>query len=280
MKKLFTITLSLLVVFTLLSACTQQHEYTHEDTTNTAKNEHVITTKPLLEETDDFSTYSSIVSTYRKIVTVCPRYETYNVDEHFTFPSPDARALYELVFYSTLSLYPRTLDGLNGNCYERFGYTLKDLNSDNIDELILRLDDYQIIAIFTIVNDTPVLIDHYWNRKDCWIDPNGYLHVRGSNGASQSFIQIYRIDDKTGELLLMEEYGTDGYDEVSGQTLYYILDGNKKIHITHDELDSWIQELPYFQFEVTKNIAEYLEFVPLFNNEFPAPPPYIQETKG
>ena len=230
--------------------------------------------------TVDFNTYNSIILTYRKIVELCPQYEMINEGDHFTFSNNDARGLYEKIFTSTLLLYPRNHNGIKGNCYEQFGYVIEDLNNDGIDELILKLDDHRVISLFTMVNRKPVLLDNYWNRKNCWIDPDGYLHVGGSNGADRSVSQIYRISDQTGELILLEEWGTDGYDEISGITLYYKLFSNTKIYITQEEYRDWVQSLPYAKFDVTETISEYLPFISLFNQDYPAPEPYIPRAEG
>ena len=228
----------------------------------------------------DFSNYDSIITMYRKIVELCLKYETISHDEYFIFSNDTARNWYAKIFQSTLLLYPHNADGLDGNSYEKFGYTVKDLNNDNVSELILRLDDHEVISIFTMVNEKPVLMDYYWNRKNCWIDPAGYLHVGGSNGADRSFLQIYRISNQTGELTLLEEGGTDGYDEASGGVFYYKLLSNEKIYITEEEYNNWKQSLPYANFEVTTNINEYMPFAPLFNENHPAPEPYVSPSKG
>ena len=75
----------------------------------------------------DFKNYDSIVSTYRKIVELCPRYEEVKDDDYFIFEDDTTHDLYNTIFSSALHLYPRDSSGINGNCYEQFGYTIKDL---------------------------------------------------------------------------------------------------------------------------------------------------------
>lgn len=227
-----------------------------------------------------FETYDSIVSTYRTIVSLCPRYGGTPPDNCFMFLNEEDRNLYDMVYCSTLRLYPLENYGINGNCYDRFGYTIKDLNQDGVDELILRLDDYQVIAIFTTVDNKPLLLDYYWNRKNCWIDPDGCLHVGGSSGAYSSNLEIYKISDQTGSLILLDEGGTDGYDEATSSTRYYKLVNNEKIYITQEEYISWEQNLPYAKFDVTETITEYMPFIPLFNQNHPAPEPYVPQADG
>ena len=108
------------------------------------------------------------------------------------------------------------------------GYAFCDLNQNGNDELLLLLDDYTTLAIFSFANDKPVLLDHYWNRKKCTIDEDGTLQVYGSSGADTFSFSILKISDNDKELVLLEEYGTDGYNADTGIPYYYkILDGTK-----------------------------------------------------
>ena len=91
------------------------------------------------KSTVDFRSYDSIVSTFRKIVALCPQYETVEDEEYFVFVDTNAFDLYQKIFFSALSLYPRTWRGLDGNCYNRFGFTIKDLNN-YVEEKILDKD--------------------------------------------------------------------------------------------------------------------------------------------
>lgn len=243
----------------------------HSDSQSGATNE---------KSTVDFRSYDSIVSTFRKIVALCPQYETVEDEEYFEFSDANAFDLYQKIFFSALSLYPRTWRGLDGNCYNRFGFTIKDLNSDGVDELILRLDDHQVVAIFTTVNDTPMLLENFWNRNCCWIDPDGYLHISGSNGAANSVSRIYCIGEQFGTLLLIEEYGTDGWDEHTGTARFYRLLNGEKHYLSEQDLDAWKDALPYAKLDVTSNFSTYLTFVPLFDTENPAPAPYVSQTDG
>ena len=262
------------------------------ETDATANSIEKITTEPITDgysENDntshslihvDFETHDSIISTYRRIVELCPRYEAISENDYFTFSNDTSHNLYEQLFVSTLLLYPQNDNCLDGNCYERFGYTIQDLNDDGCSDLILRLDDHQVIAIFTTVKGIPVMLGCFGNRKTCWIDPDGYLHVGGSSGADKSVTQIYRISEQTGELILLEEGGTDGCDETSGITLFYKLVNNEKIYITQEEYKDWFQNLPYAKFEVTESISKYMPFIPLFDVGHSVPESYVQQAAG
>jgi hypothetical protein len=146
------------------------------------------------------------------------------------------------------------------------GYAFCDLNQNGNDELLLLLDDYTTLAIFSFANDKPVLLDHYWNRKKCTIDEDGTLQVYGSSGADTSSFSIFKISDNDKELVLLEEYGTDGYNADTGIPCYYkILDGTKT-PITVLEYAAALSQGIYSSVEElakhTKQNAKF-DFVPL-----------------
>ena len=146
------------------------------------------------------------------------------------------------------------------------GYAFYDLNKNGNDELLLLLDDYTTLAIFSFANDKPVLLDNYWNRKKCTIDEDGSLQVYGSGGADTSSFSIFKISDNDKELVLLEEYGTDGYNADTGFPYYYkILDGTKT-PITVLEYAASLSQGIYSSAEElakhTKQNAKF-EFVPL-----------------
>ena len=108
------------------------------------------------------------------------------------------------------------------------GYAFYDLNQNGNDEMILLLDDYTVLAIFSFADGKPILLDKYWNRKKCAINEDGTIQVRGNGGADTSSFSIFKISDNDKELVLLEEYGTDGYNADTGIPYYYkILDGTK-----------------------------------------------------
>ena len=279
-KRLLSILLSGMMLLSATACNTVPENEINATPSSQHETEKTVEESENIKLTVDFRSYDSIVSTFREIVSLCPQYETVKDEEHFVFADATAFELYQKIFSSALSLYPRTWSGLDGNCYNRFGYTIKDLNSDGVDELILRLDDHQVVAVFTTVNDTPMLLENFWNRNRCWIDPDGYLHISGSNGAANSVSRICRVDEQTGILLLIEEYGTDGWDEQTGTARFYRLLNGEKHYLSEQELDAWKEALPYAKLDVTSNFSTYLTFVPLFDTENPVPAPYVSQTDG
>ena len=146
------------------------------------------------------------------------------------------------------------------------GYAFCDLNNNGNDELLLLLDDYTTLAIFSFADNKPVLLDNYWNRKKCTIDGDGTIQVYGSSGADTSSFSIYEIANDDKELVLLEEYGTDGYNPDTEKSYYYKILNGTKTPITVLEYAAALSQGVYSSVEElakhTKQNAKF-EFIPL-----------------
>ena len=220
-----------------------------------------------------FENYDSVISIYRKIVELCPRYpyEPVETNNYFGLTYENGLGYYDLMFYSTFTLYPRNdgFDGLDGNCYERFGYSVSDINGEGIEELILYVDDI-IISVFTEKDGKPFMLGNYWNRSSCRVTKDGYLYVAGGSGADRGSSEIYKIDEYTAELVMIYGWGTDGYDAEKGTVKYYKMKDGQMTYISEVEYNEWVANCPY---DLSKN--ENIEIIPIFDDEHPAPPPFV-----
>ncbi len=124
------------------------------------------------------------------------------------------------------------------------GYSVKDLNGDGVDELVLMNKDYYIMAIFSYSNEKPVLLGNYWERNSCWIDGDGLLHNNGSSGADRSTSAIYKIADGGESLELISEFGTNGHEWVDdvAYTKYYKVVGSEKVSIIESEYNALVEQ--------------------------------------
>jgi hypothetical protein len=146
------------------------------------------------------------------------------------------------------------------------GYAFCDLNKNGNDEMLLLLDDYTVLAIFSFADGNPILLDNYWNRKRCTIDGDGTIQVYGSGGADASSFSIFKISDNDKELVLLEEYGTDGHDPETLHPRYYKMSNGNKTPITVLEYAAALSQGIYSSVEElakhTKQNAKF-DFVPL-----------------
>ena len=281
MKKFVCLLLPIMMVVAVFGGC----DVAEKTNDNNLNNKEMIETKHN-EVSDEIELtkgnseiYESIITIYRSSAELCINYKdekSINAEYSTIFDAHDEMA--NSIFSSTFLLYPRNSDGLCKDGYKHLGYTIKDLNDDNVEELILRRSDDMVIAIFTIVDDVPKLVDCYWDRYSCWIDPDGLLHVHGSSGADRSTNAIYEISN-VGELVLLWECGTDGYDENTFETIYYKITGGEKHHITKDQYDDFCGKSPYIRFDASFRNPEYLVFIPLFDYNYVSKC-MIDEVKG
>ena len=191
-----------------------------------------------------FTDYDSIISVYRKIAELCVDYDDEKMaddtyEKQFGIFTNKDREWFNMLVSSTYLFYPGRGEDDSSSPHHKFslGYAQQDLNKDGINELILLRDDLTVIAIFSMSNDTVVLLDNFIPRYSCKIDSEGLLHTNGNDGAGYFCTRIYSIADGGSKLNLVFEFGSDGFTWVGDSTVnnYYKIENDKKTDITEDE---------------------------------------------
>jgi len=208
---------------------------------------------------DDFTDYSSIIEEYRNFAEYAVEFK-YNGEQEGTLWY-DWSGMGALI-----AVNPYHLDGsvkTRGN----FGYALKDLNGNGNDELILLLRNYTVMAIFSMVDGKPKLLDEFWSRHQCAIDDSGLLYVLSSGGGACLEYAVYSISQDGTKLLPVEQFGKcNGY--------FKVIDGKRhdigeRHEISESEFDELYKRFPFFNAttaeEITKNSG--IEFIPLFETK-------------
>jgi len=212
---------------------------------------------PVLEPDGNyFADYGSIVALANDLRTVM-RYEA------------DQLRFQEL-FGITDTQQGEWFDDLNSSLLDFYGspdlrftevkYAVKDLNGDGIFELILIRDyggNYEVIAIFSTVDGKPFLLDHFWNRKKCYIGHDGLIYICGSNGADSNSRTMCRIAEGGASLEVIDEFGLDGHEWIDGVAVqtYYKLENGEKISISEEEYQELSMKYPYPYAYLTKDSA-------------------------
>ena len=219
----------------------------------------------------DFADYSSIINMCRKIVEIQNDYDAEKrtsgiYEAMFDIPGETERNWFNKVFGSMFVFRAYPFDSENPE--ESYGYALKDVNGNGEDELFLILhnyfDGYTVLAIFSMADGKPILLDSYMPRNRCAIDSEGTLFVHGSGGAAYSYKYIYKISQDGSELLLVEGFGIDGWDEENEESIYYkIVDGEMK-RVDREEI-SMLFEI--FRDDLSEETTKYsgLVYIPLFD---------------
>ena len=217
--------------------------------------------------------YSDVIELYQKVIGVCAWYQDSKAEtyaEELGITDPAQKELFDELLNDAYLNYPgRGRDDHAALSHKlSFGYAIKDLNGDEIEELVLLQEDYTVVAVLSMSDGNVVLLDTYRPRRQAWIDGEGLIHQCGSNGADKHVDAVYKIADGGQELELLIEYGTLGYDVVDGidTQRYYKLQGELATHIDKEEYDALVTQWEYLGesgVNVTKNHSG-LAFTPLF----------------
>ena len=263
MKKAIVYLLLLTFLLSFFSSCTKTHEKSETD--SKSPTEQTESTPIVNESNDKPSADSSNSENEEKYKPVLDIYKDViiNLDKQMNSKgSPYSEGTKEYEWWTAIIGAVASFH-LSTNVP---GYTFCDLNKNGNDEMLLLLDDYTVLAIFSFADGKPVLLDNYWNRKKCTIEQDGTLQVYGSSGADRSSVSIYEVAKNDKELALLEEYGTDGHDPDTLYPHYYKISNGTKTPITVLEYTAALSQDIY---SVSKNLAELtkenanIEFVPI-----------------
>ncbi len=227
------------------------------------KQSHQSQKKSMVSNTDDLGelgiNYLEIIRAYQEfaLYIIDKDIEAVFQDDVFTLPNIDETLLYHwenMLIETSIWSYRDFLKDKDA-----FGFALADLNHDGVDELILLLKDYTILAIFTTINNEVALIDAYWAKHRCAIYNTGILYTLTSSGASQWYYRTQYISSQSGELKLLQEYGN------SNDEYYKVIDG-EKCNINEKDFIEFQKEYPTLSDVTASDITKKsgIEFRPLF----------------
>ena len=145
----------------------------------------------------------------------------------------------------------------------KLGYALYDINKDGVPELFILTEDHTILAIYSLIDDAPVLVGAYWSRNRCAMDKTGTLYIHASSGASDSYSASYSFSSG-GELNLTEMVGVESFDEQGNafpEPQYYRIVNGKKLIVNEEEaVSAWRKFPDVYSDNPTKDAG--LNFVP------------------
>ncbi|MCI5486232.1 MAG: hypothetical protein MR426_14470 [Clostridiales bacterium] len=131
----------------------------------------------------------------------------------------------------------------------KVGYTLQDLNSDSIPELIIAQVDSQegtlshgkqILAVYSCIQSSPHLLLEGWARNRFYLLSDGSFLNQGSGGAAYSCLGLFRLDTAGTELSCLDFFFT--WEEDDQIVTYHNTDGTWEVpHEGNEqvELDFW-----------------------------------------
>ena len=121
---------------------------------------------------------------------------------------------------------------------ESIGYTIKDINGDNVPEFIVGFIDEgskgsEILALYTYNDDAPVFVFEGMTKSAYFLMNDGNLFYQGADGAARSIFASYKLSG--AELICNDYWFTDITDYNSYETGYF--------HNTSGKLDISVSEM-------------------------------------
>ncbi len=265
MKKLIRTTLASLLLAGALASCDIQKPESNEnpksdvesslenDSETNDLNEHESNTDSnsdnnTSQDTDDaditkqsFASYNGIIQLYKTLPEICFEYDDFNkiVEEYaddFNFQNETEYTWLSSLLKSTRSLHPEN------SCISR-GYSIGDINGDGVDELILLHEDYTLVAIFSLSNEKPVLLQNFlWLDRVGVIDTEGMIHTY-DHGVSSG---VYKISENCNTLELIAKIKSEHNENDDTWSYYEYLNG-EKVSISRDQYYDYVLYSPLFK---------------------------------
>lgn len=111
-----------------------------------------------------------------------------------------------------------------------FGYAFYDLNQDGTGELLLLLDDYSLLAVFSLVENRPVLADAFWSKQKGAVSEGRQILTFTSASAAESYFSLNEIG-ADGGLISVETWGMENGE-------YYRVQNGQRQCLSEAEYDN------------------------------------------
>ena len=183
-------------------------------------------TEPIIADVDSITAvpeeYKDVIGAYKQLVT-----DLFSADfeEKVNQGYFDINGSQELS-YDWFCMVIDAKKPLNDFSPNSFGYSLCDLDGDNIEELILLREDYYVLAIYTTESSQAKLLGAYSYNHRATILDNGIIYTLTTEAADIFMIRLLEL--KHGGLVVTDEFGSDRDSETERSYFYRVTDGIKK----------------------------------------------------
>jgi len=205
---------------------------------------------PSQNELSEMELYEPVIEEYREIVETgeYPGYDEYC----------DNRVLYvddEVTCKSSIANYAE-----NGN----WGYLLYDVNDDDKKELLIgEISQPYVWAMYTIRNGKVVNLFYGWERNTHMVYVNGIILGHGSNGAADSKLSLYLIENEALYRIMAFYFKEDSIyldrQDISGKPEYDDFDINNCEEISRELEEQLIEEVSENSDSIIFDFIPFLE---------------------
>lgn len=157
------------------------------------------------------------------------------------------------------------LDRAISSAKHTFGYIIRDLNGDGVDELIIGDNNGNVIELFTMENGRVRELVHAWYKKDCQLLEGGKIHSYTHGDGSYVVDSIWTMNG-TDDLLFVEgyqyDYNADSFardgiiqDAEDSRLWFKMKSGEDKVSsddilVSTEEYNHWLNSLRILNFEI------------------------------
>ena len=251
MKRIISLLLSVLLVFSLFSCEKKQRESTEEKETAglpEASTESCETEEdPMILPPEVPVEYAEVLKQYREIVRVLDSDDVDKIYGGGLRPMKPSGISFDGWLSGFLEFRP---------LYDRYGYFVKDINGDKIPELFWVQENYEILLAFTLSDGKPVGLFYSRPRDYVYVCDSGELVNFGSGGASCGIIEVLSLPPRSDHVVVEKIVHYCG--ELNEETGEFV---------PSYETLSWEGELPYLDI---LDRYETLEKNPITKEEFDA----------
>ena len=167
--------------------------------------------------------YQDILNIYRELLLL--KKNNINYDEIFLEQYEKNNQIESAVFHAILRNDPK-----------KMGYSLKDLNGDSIEELVLLDENYHIYTIFTVVNGQPTVVNDmfFGDGNDTGaIGSDGTIYKHGYGKGETVYAYAMKISSN-GSLIGME-FGCLDVNIDDATVEYYKIINGERVIIDYNE---------------------------------------------
>ena len=121
---------------------------------------------------------------------------------------------------------------------ESIGYTIKDINGDNVPEFIVGFIDEgnkgsEILALYTYRDNAPVFVFEGMTKSAYFLINDGNLFYQGSDGAARSIFASYKL---SGAELVCNDYWFTDIKDYNSYEIGYFRNTSGKLDISVSEM--------------------------------------------
>ena len=157
----------------------------------------------------------------------------YSFEEKYNNGEFDIKPLTPELEYKWKAMIVDINNNHNNLSHNSFGYILKDINCDFVEELFLVRNDHTLLAVFTMLDNKPLLLDAFWSKNKGFILDTNEIYVLTTSGAQDFEYAIKKFNVSGTSFVTERSFGCK-------HGIFYQNANNQERIISVDEFESLV----------------------------------------